>query len=176
MKLSRGIGFQPVDPQQASGFAERVNELKDRLAARAENLAQQSGQSDPPPPRPLEFSGEAGVELADWQPTSESEDAVLEVVELPNDRAAYLIRCGPGGQCVASWRRTVLLSRGAYRLIVSAATTDVVSLADEKGAGVRISGQDRTAGLEGTADWQPLEYRFLVTTDEQEVTLVLCQG
>jgi hypothetical protein len=166
--------LEEVDPQQASSYAERVGELKARLVARAENLAQQSEQPESPPPRPLEFSGEEGIELADWQSVSESEDAVVAVVELPHDRAAYLIRCGPGGQCVASWRRTVLLSRGAYRLVVSAATTDVVSLGDEKGAGagVRISGKVRGAGLEGTADWQPLEYRFQVTTNEQEVTLV----
>lgn len=166
--------LEQIDPNQATSFAERVGELKERLRARAENLVQQVDQPDPPPPQPLEFSGEEGVELADWQPASESEDAVVEVAGLPDDRSAYLIRCGPGGRCIASWRRTVLLSRGAYRLVASAATTDVAPLADEKGAGagLRISGSVREAGLEGTADWHPLEYRFQVTEDEQEVTLV----
>ena len=163
-----------IDPQQAGGFAERVDELKERLVARAENLKEQSGQPDPPPPQPLDFSGNQGVELSDWQPANESEDAVVEVVQLPDGRTAYLIRCGSGGQCIASWRRTVLLSHGAYRLAVSAATTDVTPLTDEKGAGagVRISGSSREAGLEGTADWQSMEYRFVVTEDAQEVTLV----
>lgn len=163
-----------VDPQQAGSYAERINELKARLVARAENLVQQSEQPDPPPRRPLEFNAEGGIELADWQPASESEDAIVEVVELPDGRAAYLIRCGPSGQCIASWRLTVLLSRGAYRWSASAATDEVAPLADEKGAGagVRISGSTRGAGLQGSADWQPLEYRFLVTEDEQEITLV----
>ncbi len=166
--------LEKIDPDQANGYAERVNELKSRLAARAESLKEQSEQPDPPPPRPLEFTGDEGVELADWQPVSEREDAVLEIVELPENRTAYLIRCGPGGECIASWRRTVLLARGEYRVAVSAATADVAPLKDEKGtgAGVRISGSARTTGLDGTDDWRPLEFRFSVTEDEQEVTLV----
>lgn len=166
--------LEEIDPPQADVCAERVNDLRERLAARAANLREQSEQPDPPPPRPLEFSDEAGIELADWQPASESEDAIVEVIELPDDRAAYLIRCGPGGQCIASWRRTVLLSRGTYRLIASAATTDVAPLTDEKGAGagLRISGSSREGGLKGTANGGPLEYRFAITADEQQVTLV----
>jgi hypothetical protein len=166
--------LEQIDWEQANGYGERIKELKERLTARAANLREQSEQPDPPPPRPLEFSGTEGIELADWQPASESEDAVLEVVELPENRAAYLIRCGPGGTCIASWRRTVLLAQGEYRLSVSATTSDVTPLQDEKGAGagVRISGSARSTGLDGTSDWQPLEYRFSVAADEQEVTLV----
>ncbi|MBS0262212.1 MAG: CotH kinase family protein [Planctomycetes bacterium] len=163
------------DPGQAAAYPEKIEDLKNRLTARAANLREQSEQPDPPPPGPLEFEGDAGVELADWQPASESDDAVLEVVELPMEQAAYLIRCGGGGPCVASWRRQVLLSRGEYRLVASAKTTDVVPRDDERGtgAGLRISGSSRERGLEGTsADWQPLEYRFSVAEDVQEIVLV----
>ena len=174
MERSIRLVLEQIDPEQAGGYAERVQELKARLTARAANLRDQSDEPEPPPPRPLEFTGNEGIELADWQPASESEDAVLEVVALQDERAAYLIRCGSAGPCIASWRRTLLLARGEYRLVVSAATSDLAPLQDEKGAGagVRISGSTRTTGLEGTSHWQPLEFRFSVAEDEQEVTLV----
>jgi hypothetical protein len=166
--------LEKIDPDQAGGYAERVSELKNRLAARAGNLKEQSEQPDPPPPRPLEFAGDEGIEMADWQPTSEREDAILEVIGSPEGRTTYLIRCGPSGECIASWRRTVLLARGEYRVAASAATTDVAPIKDEKGtgAGLRISGSVRKTGLDGTGDWRPLEFRFSVAEDEQEVVLV----
>lgn len=163
-----------IDPEEAQSYAVKIQELKERLTIRAESLLAQSESPDPPPPQPLKFSGEEGIEIVDWQPTSESEDANLEYVELADNRSAYQIQCGTSGACVASWRKTVLLSRGEFRLAVSAATTDVASLKDEKGAGagVRISGSHRDAGLEATSGWQLLEFHFSVTEDEQEVTLV----
>jgi hypothetical protein len=115
-----------------------------------------------------------GVELPDWEPASESEDAAVEAVELPDDGRGYSIRCGPSGECIASWRRKVLLARGEYRLVMSARTTELVPIADEKGsgAGLRISGSARTGGLEGTADWQQVECVFRVEEEEREVVLV----
>jgi hypothetical protein len=166
--------IQQFDPDQATAYADRIQDLKSRLTARAASLREQSEQPDPPPPGPLEFNGDEGIEIGDWQPAGESEDAVHEVIELPEEHAAYVIRCGEGGSCIASWRRGVLLARGEYRLVASAATTGVVPIKDARGpgAGIRISGKSRETGLEGSADWQPLEYRFTVTEDVQEIVLV----
>jgi hypothetical protein len=165
--------LKQIDPQSALDHVDRVRELKERLTARAESLKKQCEQPDPPPPQPLAF-GDEGVELPDWEPASESEDAAVEAVELPDERQGYSIRCGPSGECIASWRRRVLLARGEYRLVMSARTTELVPIADEKGsgAGLRISGSARTGGLDGTADWQQVECVFRVEEEEREVVLV----
>jgi spore coat protein H len=163
-----------IDPQLARDHADRVKELKDRLAARAENLKEQNEQPDPPPPQPLEFDENGNAPLPDWHAESESEDAVVEEVELPREKRAYSIKCGPSGQCVASWRRDVLLSKGVYTLHASVKTKYVAAIDDEKGsgAGLRISGANRANKLEGTSGWKPLEYEFTVEEETQNVVLV----
>jgi hypothetical protein len=158
----------------AIAHGERVSELKERLIARAESLKEQIDQPDPPPPQPLAFDDDGAVELPDWEPASETEDAILEIVELDNERKGYSIRGGANGECIASWRRKVLLARGEYRLVMSARASEIVSLADEKGsgAGLRISGAVRTGGLDATTDWMALDCVFRVDEDEREVVLV----
>jgi hypothetical protein len=163
-----------IDPQLAIAHGERVNELKERLLARAASLNEQVDQPDPPPPQPLTFNDADPVELPDWEPESETEGAVVETVELPDDVKGYLIRCADSSECIASWRRKVLLARGEYRLVMSARAADIVAIEDEKGsgAGLRVSGASRAGGLAGTTDWTALEYAFRVEEDQREVVLV----
>ena len=182
-KLHKRVDFlrrrlQPVlaaiDPQQSRDHAERVKEFKERIAARAVNLKEQSEQEDPPPPQPLEFDENGNMYLADWYTASESEDAVVEEVELEGEKKAYLIVCGPSSQCVASWRRKVLLAKGTYTFHASIRTKDVAAIEDEKGsaAGLRISGANRTNAVDGTSEWKPIEYEFTVEEESREVELV----
>jgi spore coat protein H len=163
-----------IDPQLAIDHTQRVSELKERLIARAASLKEQVDQPDPPPPQPLAFSDEGAAELPDWEPESETEDATVESVALSNDVRCYLVRCGPSGECIASWRRKVLLARGEYRLVMSARAADILAIDDEKGngAGLRVSGASRAGGLDGTTDWTLLEYAFGVDEEEREVVLV----
>jgi len=166
-----------IDPGLAENHAGQIQDLKNRIAARADSLEEQKRAPDPgppAPPQPVEFSEQGEAALADWNPATESDDAVLEFVEGTETGPAYSVRCGPGGQCVASWRRRVLLPRGEYMLKVQARAAQVAPLADEKGtgAGIRISGGTRTNQLAGTADWQPLEYTFAVEEDLRDVELV----
>jgi hypothetical protein len=166
--------LREIDPQLAIVHGERVNELKERLIARAGSLKEQIDQPDPLPPQPLAFNDDGLAGLPEWEPESETEDAVVETVELPNEGKGYLIRCGAGGECIASWRRKVLLTRGEYRLVMSARASEIVALADEKGsgAGLRMSGAVRTGGLDGTTDWTGLDYVFRINEEEREVVLV----
>jgi hypothetical protein len=115
------------------------------------------------------------LRLADWYAASESEDAIIEEIDLPGDKKAYTILCGPSGHCVASWRRKVMLPKGNYSFQASVQTKDVAAIEDEKGsaAGVRISGTQRTQSVDGTTtEWQPLQFDFAVEEDQQEVELV----
>jgi spore coat protein H len=163
--------MQEIGEEQANAFTERINELKQRLADRAENLKE---QVERPEPGPLEFNAEGFVDLANWYGTSETEDAVHEEVELEGGLLVYSIKCGPSGTCVASWRRKALLSQGRYEFQASAKTENIVAQADEKGSGVglRISGANRTEIQAGTNDWKPLTYVFEITEPVSEVELV----
>ncbi len=162
-----------MNAEQAQGHDDRIRELKERLIARAENLKEQVEQADPAPP---EFDEHNVMPLADWYGASECEDAMHEEVDVPGEppRKAYLIKCGPSGRCVASWRRKVLLAKGRYELTVEAKTADVETLEDERGsaAGIRISGEKRTGKLAGTTDWTPLKFEFNVLEDVREIEMV----
>lgn len=163
--------LKAMDPQLALDHAERVKEFKDRIAARAESLKQQSEQEDPKPP---EFDENGVMHLDGWYTASESEDAVVEEVDSGKGKMAYSILCGPSGQCVASWRRRVLLGKGNYVFHANVKTKKVARIEDEKGvgAGLRISGANRTNTLSGTSKWKPLEFEFSVDEELREVELV----
>jgi hypothetical protein len=169
--------LEETDPEAGPGFDERIADLKNRLTERARSLVEQMEYPDPgppAPPMPLAFEEEQGIELPDWEPHSESEDAALEVVTLDDERTVYSIRSGDSGPCIASWRKAVLLAPGTYRFTMQARTRDVTAHADEKGrgAGLRISGANRDTGLEGTTDWSELEYRFVVDEGPRDIVLV----
>lgn len=151
------------DPDAVARFEGAVQNLKERLVARAQYLDEQKSF---PAPKPVEFDDEGRLHLTDWRPASEVEDAALDVIELEPDRHAFKIACGPGGHCIASWRTNVLLSRGAYTFVARARCRDLQAITDDKGlgAGLRISGAVRENQIEGTRDWQ--EYRFDFTIDE----------
>jgi hypothetical protein len=163
--------LKAIDPQLALDHEDRVRELKERLVARAENLAQQNEMREPQPP---EFDENGTLKLADWEPASECEDATVEEVELDDQGKAYLVACGPSGQCVASWRCRVLLGKGRYVFCSKCKTQDVASLDDEKGiaAGLRISGSNRANKLEGTTKWESREFEFTVEEEIRDVVLV----
>lgn len=179
-KLTSRVDFQrrrllpilaAINPQWPREHAERVKEFKERIVARAESLKAQSAMEDPRPP---EFDENGNMDLADWHSASESEDATVEHVELPEEKSAYTIICGASGQCVASWRRRVLLPRGTYIFHATVKTQDVAEIDDEKGssAGVRISGASRTNKVTGNSDWTPVEFEFQVEDEMREVELV----
>lgn len=163
--------FKEMGEDRANAFTDRVKELQQRLTDRAENLKEQVAS---PEPGPLEFDDNGFADLAGWYGASESEDAVHEEVELAESRQAYLIKCGPSGVCVASWRRKVLLSQGVYEFQALVKTENVVAQVDERGSGVglRISGANRTGVVNGTTDWKPVKYEFEILEPQREVELV----
>jgi hypothetical protein len=154
----------------ANAHAERVRELKERIAAREPNLFEQLHNPDP---TPLEFNAEGIAEIADWFPAQETDDTKVEEAELDGQKC-YSIETGPSGQCVASWRRKVLLAKGRYRLEVRARIAGVAPRDDEQGsgAGVRISGDKRNNKLVGDTDWRTLSHEFEVLDAVRDVTLV----
>jgi hypothetical protein len=167
--------FKTLGSEAEQQHAEAVRQLKERLAARAAVLREQIAQPDPgpnPEPAPQEFNEEGVAELPDWQ-QHEAGDGKLADVET-DGKVEFLIEAGPSGECLASWRRRVLLSPGKYRLEARLRTIGVEPLADEKGrgAGLRISGSNRENQLAGDSDWQDIAYEFAVDDERNEVELV----
>jgi hypothetical protein len=93
--------------------------------------------------------------------------------DTPTGMKCLVIGVGPSGRCIDSFRAKVLLPAGTYKLQARARVTEVAAIADTSGAGagLRISGGQRTNKLEGTTDWTNLEHEFVVPGN-QEVTLV----
>ena len=161
-----------IDPQLARDHADRVREFKNRITERSMNLKIQTQQEDPRPP---EFDENGRMQLGDWYTAAETEDAVLEEVELEAEKKrTFSIACGPGGRCVASWRRKILLAKGSYSFLALVKTSDVGMIEDEKGsgAGLRISGDGRTNSVSGTSNWKSLQFDFQIEEEVREVELV----
>ena len=166
--------LQPVLNLQSEDLAnvcaERARELKERIAAREPALREQLEHGDP---TPIEFDEHNQVEIADWYGAQETEDSHLDEYDPETDRR-YSIQVGESGQCVASWRRRVLLAQGRYRIEVTLKTEGVEPRTDEQGtgAGIRISGGRRDNKLTGDTDWQTVSHDFEVTDEMRDVELV----
>ena len=154
----------------ANAHADRVRELKERIAAREPNLREQLQQGDP---SPLEFNADGIAEVADWFPAQETDDTQVEELEIDGQKR-YSIQVGESKECVASWRRKVLLAKGRYRVEARLRTEAVAAREDEQGtgAGLRISGGNRNNKLAGDSDWQAVTYEFEVLEDVRDVILV----
>jgi hypothetical protein len=81
---------------------------------------------------------------------------------------------GGSDGCIASWRSRAVLNAGKYRFQARArcAGVDPRTSSSGTGAGVRISGAQRTNKLTGTKDWTVLEHDFEVPSDGLEVEFV----
>lgn len=157
--------------EHARGFVERV-------AARGQNL---KAQSKEPEPKPLQFRAGAAVAISAWRPMSESEDARVEFAD--RDGVAVLrMGVGESGDCVAGFRRGVLLSKGRYRLDGLAMLEGVRprrepepgALADDPatGVGVRISGVRLVEPVLGDGE-RLLSHEFEVIEELADVELVV---
>lgn len=164
--------LREISEKAAVDHLERVKELKERIAQRADNLKEQDQQPDQ---ELLAFDDKGIAKLADWYTASESDGVKHAEVDLSGNKKGYSIDAGTNGSCVASWRRKVLLGPGAYQLHANCQTKAVVPLDgnDNSGAGIRVSHSERSAGLRCTAQSTPLEFYFIVVEDRREVELVL---
>ena len=159
-----------ISKEAASEHAERVKEYKERLVARAENLRAQLAD---PEPGVLAFAKKSEELLPDWFEQPETEDAKLERGKVER-KETYSIACGKMKPCVASWRRDVLLGPGKYELRAQVRTNQVSGIDGEAGgAGVGISGVERTNHVRGTNGWQPLVESFTIREDQRQIQLVL---
>jgi len=158
-----------INANAANDHDNHVKGLKERLTNRAKNLVQQNATIEP---RPLKFDGNGIAKLPTWAPKPAS-DAIL-AEDMPTGVKCFVIGVGPSGRSADSFRTKVLLQAGTYKLQARARVTEVAAVAESSGtgAGLRISGGQRTNKLEGTTDWTNLEHEFVVSNATQELELV----
>ena len=155
--------LQKQNPQSAKDYLGQITAAQQRVRARLSSIAKQFGDM----PKPFQWQNNAAkIGAKEWRGEG---GGVLDEVQLDGQRC-YHIKAD--GSAAASWRRTVTLEPGRYRLEVMARTANVDDSGDSSGraVGLRISGAQRTAGVKGTTPWQKLAYDFDATG--ADVTLV----
>lgn len=163
--------LKPLNPEKAKAHNKQVQELKQRLAERAKNVADivKTG-----PKNPVKLEKSAIMVLKEWSPAPDGEDAKLEEVEI-DGVPCYKVTHKKFGDHSSSWQQRVLLPRGEYRVEARLKTENVIAIPDNqgRGAGVRYSVNGRSEGFAGTTKWQKVSYDFSIREDQREVELSL---
>lgn len=156
---------------EAREFENHGKEMRDRIVARHRNIAEQLAQ---PEPRPLEFAANGAAQLSGWK-QKEASDRWMQDEPTVDGRSTFHIRAVKG-DTIASWRTSVWLEEGRYRLQATARVAGVTALTNDvklaNGAGLRVSGEKRTQQLLGSSDWVSLEFELEVEAGGDHKELV----
>jgi spore coat protein CotH len=159
------------NPKEAKEFENYGNEMRNRILARAKNIAEQLAK---PEPQPLQFGADGIARLTDWRPKKDKGEPVQDQPKF-EDKPTLHIRAEKG-EVVASWRANVFLEEGRYRLQGLARTAQVTALTNAvergNGAGLRVSGDKRTQQIIGDAPWTQIEHEFEVMQGGEDKELV----
>ena len=159
------------NPNEAKEFENYGVEMRNRIVARAKNIAEQLGK---PEPQPMKFDTSGVALLTGWRPKKDKGEPVLDEPK-SGEKSTLHIRAEKG-DVVASWRTSVLLDEGKYRFQGLARTAQVTALTNVvergNGAGLRVSGDKRTQQIVGDASWTQLEHEFEVMSGGDDKELV----
>ncbi|HZO84980.1 MAG TPA: CotH kinase family protein [Verrucomicrobiae bacterium] len=154
--------LRPVVGRRLDGT---IADLRNRIVARADSIAQQLAI---PEPKPLVFDANGEATISAWSPKTEMGQA-----QLTKDSEGLKIKVLQTGHTVASWRSRVSLEPGAYRLIARAQSASLAPVRDNKGegAGIRISGTQQARGnkVVGTSPSKDLAFDFNAPGGEIEL-------
>ena len=152
VKVKEALGR--VNPQWAKDYDGQISAARARVSARLASVGRQIDDL----PKPLEWVNNV-VKLGAKQWNSQGGGAFDE----QNVDGKPCLHIRADGSAAASWRRTIALEPGRYRLEAMVKTAGVEG-GDEtgEGAGLRISGGKRKGvnGLTGNAAWQKLGFEF----------------
>jgi len=159
------------NPNEVKEFESCGVEMRNRIVARAKNIAEQLGK---PQPQPMKFDASGVAPLTGWRPKKDKGEPVLD--EPKSEEKSTLHIRAEKGDVVASWRTSVLLEEGKYRLQGLARTAQVIALTNVvergNGAGLRVSGDKRSQQLIGDAPWTGLDHEFEVMSGGEDKELV----
>ncbi|MSR33116.1 MAG: hypothetical protein EXR99_16645 [Gemmataceae bacterium] len=138
-----------------------ANDLKNRLRERYKVLDRLIGELPPGPPV---FDASQSAQLDEFRPGMESGPSLI-LKAACQDRTCYYIRSSQ--EAAATWRNTVSLDRGKYKVEVLARAENV-----QGGVSLRLSTGQKSRALTNTTGWEKLEVEFQVNAP-QEVALFL---
>ena len=172
--------LEHFDLAQAHEHDEAVKHLTRQVQLRAEYLERMLtveplkswtlaiGESKPLPPwRSRTDAGQAVFRQATEGGTNTMEVEALALKSAPDGTRE--------SACLASYRTQVLLPPGRYAFsgrVRTDAVLPVSKSARGSGAGLRISGRKRSAGLVSDQGWTSLRYEFSVAETEEEIELI----
>jgi hypothetical protein len=146
-----------VDPETAKAYQPRIGEAKEQLRTRLASITRQIQAGNPA----LLFLPNKPVPLGNRDWTKQVENADADPTQF-DGKSCLQIRAQPNA--TGSWRLSLTLPKGSYRLEASLRVENVVPIQDQKGegAGLRTSGASRTGknGLSGTQDWSTVSWDF----------------
>jgi hypothetical protein len=152
-------------------FNNRVKFVRDQIVAQHINFTKRLSE---PEPKPIAFaSGVASI--TNWTIPLTPRDpanAIRDRVKMDGKDALHILTTNKMTNTSASWRASVLLPEGNYRLEALAKVAGVVSLINTNkggGAGIRHSGirKPRSNKLEGDSAWEKLTYEFDLKVEEE---------
>ncbi len=157
--------IETKNPQWAKEYAGRINEARTRVEGRIVAVGKQLGDM----PRPFEFDQNGVAKLEKGWSETNGGGARIGRATVDGRECLHIAAQDHTG---ASWRSTVLLEPGKYRFQARVKSAGVVGAGDQpgKGAGLRISGGQRTNAVEGDSAWKPVAHEF--ETPGGEVRLV----
>jgi hypothetical protein len=163
-RLEAGIarlrqGTLPADREM---MEKRCALFRQRLDERVAHLRAELAGAKPKAP---EFDEHGIALLQGWCAKQDWNHSPVDKLEA--EGRALLAVSATNGFCFGSWRLPIWLPAGTYRFEASARTSDVVGLPSRtgSGAGVRVLGNSRGSGLQGTFDWTPVQHEFQVQPD-----------
>ncbi len=158
------------NPTEANEFQNYGVEMRNRLVARARNIADQLAT---PEPQSLIFGANRIAFPTDWKKKTDRGEAFADQPVI-DEKPTLHLRVEKG-DAICSWRTKVLLEEGTYRFQGFARVSQVVGLTNNvelyNGVGLRVSGSQRTNQLTGNATWTLLEHVFEVVSSSEEKEL-----
>ncbi len=144
-----------------AAWDEAVSDLRQRIAAREENLREQASA---PEPEPTHFDDARRAVLAGWSPRVDDGTALVEEIDVEGDGRRLSIAVEGGEAAIASWRVAIELPPGKYLFQGLAIQEGVDPLEDDptSGAGLRISGGTRDERVDVEGEWTLLGHVFEV--------------
>ena len=157
-------GLVAISPNAARGHQGQIAGLRDRIIGRHRDIARQLAE---PPPEPIKFAADGTTQIKRWEAKQDSGDPQQDQPKVDGHATYHILAKNRG--TVASWRAPVTLPAGKYRFTARVKCAGIQPVNDPPGigAGLRISGGQRTNKLVGNSDWTTLEHLIEIAgTDE----------
>lgn len=155
------------NPTAASALAQKTRSLTRRFQKRSDFLRRQLF-----PANTLTLGTSEALPLPAWQSQTDLGQAAL--LQERADDGTSVLRIATTNGCTASWRTTVALDPGKYRLEARLRTRGVLFPEDDPraGAGLRVSRHRVGQKNSGDRPWTPVTFNFDITADKPEIELI----